>query len=79
MIRHAKYCSAVHGTLDAINAKKECIAFWLEGVYRQKYKKKRERERKEMGLWFCRKGRERRTEKRIDIDDIHTASSSSSR
>lgn len=52
MIRHAKYCSAVHGTLDAINAKKECIAFWLEGVYRQKYKKKRERERKEMGLWI---------------------------
>jgi hypothetical protein len=40
----------------------------------------REREKKWVyGFCLCRKGRERRTEKRIDIDDIHTASSSSSR
>jgi hypothetical protein len=58
MIRHAKYCSAVHGTLDAINAKRECIAFWLEDVYRQKYKKReresnRERERENGSMDFA--------------------------
>lgn len=57
MIRHAKYCSAVHGTLDAINAKRECIAFWLEDVTDKNIKREREkvieREReREMDLWF---------------------------
>jgi hypothetical protein len=51
-------------------------------VFTDKNIKKREREREKKwvyGFCLCRKGRERRTEKRIDIDDIHTASSSSSR